>query len=239
MKLLIQATAARMKGFDLSRHEGLLSVDHPPGDGAGRRDRRHPAARADDRPQLRVDSDGRRLSRPCSPTAARTGRCGPAARWCLPRRRPSAPSAPSIPGTTTFGDVASSFAGWAENTMGSMASAISPGSLSLPHPSRRISRPQRRRPRDRRVLPGPVRGRHQRRRRRWRWRLRLCLRRLRLCLRLRRRRTIISAREQLIEGWHVPERSEGRGVAVPHALRCSGRATQFPPALNIPLAVSP
>ncbi len=47
----------------------------------------------------------------------------------------AAPSAPSIPGTTTFGDVASGFAGWAENTMGSMASAISPGSLSLPESS--------------------------------------------------------------------------------------------------------
>ncbi|NLF07801.1 MAG: hypothetical protein GX594_07445, partial [Pirellulaceae bacterium] len=34
-------------------------------------------------------------------------------------------------GTTSFGDVAASFTGWAENTMGGMASAISPGSLSL------------------------------------------------------------------------------------------------------------
>ena len=35
----------------------------------------------------------------------------------------------SIPGQTTFKDVASSFSGWAENTMGNMASAIGPGSL--------------------------------------------------------------------------------------------------------------
>jgi hypothetical protein len=48
----------------------------------------------------------------------------------------SAPSGPvNIPGTTTFGDVASSFAGWAENTMGSLVSSISPGSLNLPQPS--------------------------------------------------------------------------------------------------------
>jgi hypothetical protein len=40
-------------------------------------------------------------------------------------------SAPSIPGQTTFTDVASSFSGWAENTMGNMASAIGPGSLSV------------------------------------------------------------------------------------------------------------
>jgi hypothetical protein len=49
--------------------------------------------------------------------------------------RPAAPSAPSgrpAPGgRTAFGDVAASFAGWAENTMGSMASAISPGSLQV------------------------------------------------------------------------------------------------------------
>ena len=50
---------------------------------------------------------------------------------------PSAPAAPpaSIPGTTTFGDVSASFAGWAENTMGSMADAITPGSLTVNRPS--------------------------------------------------------------------------------------------------------
>ena len=50
-----------------------------------------------------------------------------------PTSMPGAPampsSAPSIPGQTTFKDVASSFSGWAENTMGNMASAIGPGSL--------------------------------------------------------------------------------------------------------------
>jgi hypothetical protein len=47
---------------------------------------------------------------------------------------PGAPAAPSptpgIPGQTTFSDVAASFSGWAENTMGSLASAISPGALN-------------------------------------------------------------------------------------------------------------
>lgn len=37
-------------------------------------------------------------------------------------------------GRTTFGDVAASFAGWAENTMGDMASAIAPGALSIKMP---------------------------------------------------------------------------------------------------------
>jgi hypothetical protein len=49
---------------------------------------------------------------------------------------PSIPSAaPSVPGQTSFGDVAASFTGWAENTMGSVASAISPGSLAVAKPS--------------------------------------------------------------------------------------------------------
>jgi len=38
--------------------------------------------------------------------------------------------APGIPGRTSFGDVAASFAGWTENTMGSLASAITPSALS-------------------------------------------------------------------------------------------------------------
>jgi hypothetical protein len=44
----------------------------------------------------------------------------------------AAPGVPAPGGRSTFGDVAASFAGWAENTMGSMASAISPGSLQVP-----------------------------------------------------------------------------------------------------------
>ena len=52
-----------------------------------------------------------------------------------PMSLPGAPAVPSsvpgIPGQTSFTDVASSFSGWAENTMGNMASAIGPGSLSV------------------------------------------------------------------------------------------------------------
>lgn len=39
--------------------------------------------------------------------------------------------APDIGGTTSFGDVAASFAGWTENTMGGLADAIAPGSLQV------------------------------------------------------------------------------------------------------------
>jgi hypothetical protein len=38
---------------------------------------------------------------------------------------------PSYGGTTSFSDVAASFAGWTENTFGSMADAISPGALQV------------------------------------------------------------------------------------------------------------
>jgi hypothetical protein len=41
-------------------------------------------------------------------------------------------AAPARGGSTSFGDVAAGFAGWTETTMGSLASAISPGSLQVP-----------------------------------------------------------------------------------------------------------
>ncbi|MCS7304463.1 MAG: hypothetical protein NZ602_05075 [Thermoguttaceae bacterium] len=41
-------------------------------------------------------------------------------------------SAPDIPGQPTVQDVAASFAGWAENTFGRLASTLTPGSLNLP-----------------------------------------------------------------------------------------------------------
>jgi len=42
------------------------------------------------------------------------------------------PSGPATGGRTRAGDVAGSFAGWAESTMGSMAAALMPGSLNVP-----------------------------------------------------------------------------------------------------------
>lgn len=69
--------------------------------------------------------------------------------WVRPHRTvgrvlgvPSAPTGsssgsgrPSTGGRTSFGDVAASFAGWTENTMGSLASAIAPGSLQVQAPT--------------------------------------------------------------------------------------------------------
>lgn len=47
----------------------------------------------------------------------------------------SAPTSGGGGSTTTFGDVSASFAGWAETTMGGMAAAILPTTLSKPTPS--------------------------------------------------------------------------------------------------------
>lgn len=62
---------------------------------------------------------------------------GPIGRSTGPLLRPSAqpnlPGAPaSLPGQPTGKDVAASFAGWAENTFGRLASSLSPGALQLP-----------------------------------------------------------------------------------------------------------
>jgi hypothetical protein len=49
----------------------------------------------------------------------------------MPSSGGSRTSGPSYSGKTSFGDVAASFAGWTESTMGRMADAISPGSLQV------------------------------------------------------------------------------------------------------------
>ena len=51
--------------------------------------------------------------------------------------RPAAGS--SAPGTTSFASVAASFAGWTENTMGQLADAIAPAGLELPSASGAIN----------------------------------------------------------------------------------------------------
>ncbi len=43
----------------------------------------------------------------------------------------SAPSTDAVAGSTSLGDVGASFAGWSENTMGAMASSLSPETLNL------------------------------------------------------------------------------------------------------------
>jgi hypothetical protein len=50
----------------------------------------------------------------------------------------AAPPAPASRGSTSFGDVAASFAGWTENTMGSLASTIQPEVLSVATPGQGV-----------------------------------------------------------------------------------------------------
>ncbi len=133
VKVLIESTAGRMKGFDLSDTKAYYR--------AIVRRATQQAAAIGDIPQreqvidrnfewILMDDD--------YPTVFSYGPYWPV--WTrgsmVPTSVPSAPaSGPHLPGTTSFGDVASGFAGWAQNTMGSLASAISPAALTLPHPS--------------------------------------------------------------------------------------------------------
>ena len=131
MKTLIQRAAARMKGFDLSDTQDYYRA-------IVRRAIRQAGAVADVQQREKgIDRDLEWIlmddnyptvfthGHPYRPIWTR----GPTSAG------PSAPSGPpSAPGKTTVGDVSASFAGWAENTMGSMASAISPGAISLEKP---------------------------------------------------------------------------------------------------------
>ena len=129
MKRLIARVAARMKGFDLSDTKDYYrsivrrAVEQAKAVGPieqreKRIDRNFEWILVDDnyptvftygRPYRPIWTRGTTVSAPSGPSAA-----------------------PGIPGKTSFGDVSGSFAGWAENTMGSMASAIAPGSLTAP-----------------------------------------------------------------------------------------------------------
>ncbi len=138
MKMLIEGTAARMKGFDLSEtKEYYQSIVHKA---------TQQAAAIGDIPQREQTIDRNFewiLMDDAFPTVFGYGPYRPI--WTRGSMSPTAAaptvltagpsSAPRMPGTTTFGDVASGFAGWAQNTMGSLASAITPGSLNLPHPA--------------------------------------------------------------------------------------------------------
>lgn len=133
MKKLIQDTAARMKGFDISDTKDYYR--------AIIRKATQQAAAIGDIPQREKELD-RNFEWILMDDGYPTVFHGPYRPvWTRGSMFPagggggSPTAAPSIPGTTTFGDVASSFAGWAENTMGSLASTVSPGSLNLPHPA--------------------------------------------------------------------------------------------------------
>jgi hypothetical protein len=136
VRQLIERTAARMKGFDLSDTKDYY---------------RRIVARAAEQAKAIGDVQQReeRIDRDFEwilmdddyPTVFRRGPYRPVwtrgtRTWTPPApRSPTAPSTPTPPGQTSFGDVSASFAGWAENTMGGMAAAISPGSLQIGRPS--------------------------------------------------------------------------------------------------------
>jgi len=132
MRKLLELAAGRMKGFDLSDTQAYYR--------AIVRRACQQAAAIGDVPQREkvIDRDFEWIlmddhyptvftyGRPYRPIWTRGTTAGV----------PGAPSAgPGMPGQTSFGDVAASFAGWAENTMGSIASAISPGSLAVAQPA--------------------------------------------------------------------------------------------------------
>lgn len=131
MKMLISSAANRMKGFDLSDTQGYYRS-------IIRRAAEQAAAIGDIQQQektinrnfewILMDDDYGRVFR--HRPYYRPIWWGRGAAGSSPVGPSAAPSAGG--GNTSFGDVAASFSGWTENTMGGMADAIAPGSLSLP-----------------------------------------------------------------------------------------------------------
>jgi hypothetical protein len=139
MKQLLERVASRMKGFDLSDTQAYYrSIVRRATD---------MAKQVGDIPQreklldrnfewILMDDDYPTVfttGRPYWPIWTRggwSGSRGPAT--AAPR---AGASGPEMTGSPSFGDVASSFAGWTENTMGSLASSISPGALQVENPS--------------------------------------------------------------------------------------------------------
>lgn len=132
MKPLIAGVADRMQGFDLSDTQDYyrqivrraLAEAKAVGDVATRE-------QVIDRNMEWMMMD------PAYPTVFNTPTYRYRPIWMRPIILPGAGKASSAPssssgGRTSFGDVAAGFAGWAEATMGGLASAISPGSLQVP-----------------------------------------------------------------------------------------------------------
>jgi hypothetical protein len=137
MKGLIRGTAAKMKGFDLSDTQDYYkrvitrAMQQATSIGEiGEReqylDKYLPWVMLDDKYPTVLSHGGHhywpRWTRSTARSSSGRGKGGLSA--------PSKVNAPG--GRTGFGDVAASFAGWSEATMGSLAGAILPGSLSVP-----------------------------------------------------------------------------------------------------------
>jgi len=129
MKRLIQRVVARMRGFDVSDtkeyYQSIVRRAVRQARSVGDIAQRQQAIDRD-LEWILVDDD--------YPTVFTTGHPYRPI-WTRGPSLPDAAPAPGVPGQTSFGDVSASFAGWAENTMGNMASAIAPGSLNLAKPA--------------------------------------------------------------------------------------------------------
>ena len=139
MKEMINSTARRMKGFDLSDtkdyYRKIIAKAMKEAQSIGdipeqeRYIDRHLQWLLLDNAYPTVFSSRRYHYRPVwvRPFASSDRLGSPS----LPSK--STPSAPG--GRTSFADVSASFAGWTENTMGKLASSISPGSIKLDLPA--------------------------------------------------------------------------------------------------------
>lgn len=140
MKKLIERVATRLGGFDLSDTQDYYrqiirralreaqSIGEIP-EREEALDRNLEWILLDDDYRTVFESNGYSYAPIWTRSAVRAGGVSSAGRTL---RSPSKTTA--LGGRTTFGDVAASFAGWAENTMGDMASAIAPGALNLKTP---------------------------------------------------------------------------------------------------------
>ncbi|HKZ82367.1 MAG TPA: hypothetical protein VJ793_01780 [Anaerolineae bacterium] len=131
MKKLVEHTATRIKGFDLSDTQDYYR-------GIIRRALKQAQAIGDIPEREKVlDRDMEWILLDDGfPTVFETRGYSYRPIWLRPasaigRAASGGRGAPSS-GRTSFGDVAGGFAGWAENTMGRLASAILPGSLQVP-----------------------------------------------------------------------------------------------------------
>ncbi len=139
MESLLKRTAAKMKGFDLSDtqeyYKRVITRAMEQAKTMGEVNERQkyldkylPWVMMDDTYPTVLNRPGYSYwpiwARPMIGPAVTGGRSGPAA--------PRGGGRSATPGQTSIGDVAGSFAGWAQNTMGGMASAILPGAMNIP-----------------------------------------------------------------------------------------------------------
>ncbi len=137
MQTLIDGVAAKMKGFDLSDTQDYYRrvIDRAVEQASSIGDVEQREAYLDQYlPWVMMERDYRPVLTMGGyhywPVWARPIGAGSVA---AAGSRPTAPATSGRPAsTTTFGDVSASFAGWAETTMGSMAAAILPTTLSKP-----------------------------------------------------------------------------------------------------------